>query len=131
MSGSLAVRGAVFAAVMAAGTLAAPAAQADWRGRPGWGYAPPRAYYAPPRYVAPRAYYPPPAYRGYYPGAGLALGAIVGLGIGAAIASQPYYAPPPPPPVYYAPPPPPVYYAPPPAVVYPAPGWVGPAKQGW
>jgi hypothetical protein len=134
MSMGRAGRGALFAAVVATAAVAAAPAQADWRGRPGWGYGPP-----------PRAYHPPPAYRGgYYPGAGLALGAIVGLGIGAAIASQPYYAPPPPPPIYSAPPPPvvfvpppvvyappPVVYAPPPAVVYGAPGWAGPAKSRW
>ena len=44
-------------------------------------------------------------------GGNFAAGALLGLGVGAVIASQPrYYAPPP---VYYAPPPP-VYYAPPP-----------------
>jgi hypothetical protein len=58
-------------------------------------------------------------------------GGIIGLGLGAAIASNPYnYAPPPsyyaPPPSYYAPPPgvyygnpyPYGYYAPPPGVYY-------------
>jgi len=42
------------------------------------------------------------------------VGGLVGLGVGAAIASGGYYAPPPvyygPPPGYYAPPPPAVYY---------------------
>ena len=43
------------------------------------------------------------------------IGGIIGLGIGAAIASHRYYAPPPPvyygsPPAYYYAPPPPVYY---------------------
>ncbi len=62
-------------------------------------------------------------------GGNFAAGALLGLGVGAVIASQPrYYAPPPvyyapPPPVYYAPPPP-VYYAPPPPVYYaPPPGY--------
>lgn len=64
-------------------------------------------------------------------------GAILGLGLGAAIASAPryyeprYYAPPTvyyaPPPAYYAPPPsyyaPPAYYAPP--GYYPPPGYYG------
>ena len=67
-----------------------------------------------------RGYYPAPRY--YAPGAGLALGTIAGLGIGAALGSAyaaPRYYAPPPPVVYYAPPPayeapPPVYYAPPP-----------------
>ena len=48
------------------------------------------------------------------------VGGLVGLGVGAAIASGGYYAPPPvyygPPPVYYGPPP--GYYAPPPPAVY-------------
>ena len=60
-------------------------------------------------------------YRGYGGGGGLALGAILGLGVGAAIvgANQPrYYAPPP---VYYAPPP--AYYAPPPRYYAPAYGY--------
>jgi hypothetical protein len=43
------------------------------------------------------------------------IGGLVGLGVGAAIASGGYYAPPPayyygPPPAYYTPPPPAVYY---------------------
>lgn len=75
-------------------------------------------------------------HRGYYGGGyghrggfggGAALGAIVGLGVGAAIVGSTvprYYAPPPvyyaPPPVYYAPAPP-VYYAPPPAYYAPPP----------
>lgn len=55
-------------------------------------------------------------YRGHRGGnAGAAIiGGLLGLGVGAAIASQGgYYAPPP---VYYAPPP--VYYPPPPPAVY-------------
>jgi hypothetical protein len=62
-------------------------------------------------------------------GGNFAAGALLGLGVGAVIASRPhYYAPPPvyyapPPPVYYVPPPP-VYYAPPPPVYYaPPPGY--------
>ncbi len=55
----------------------------------------------------------------YHHGGGNAAGAaivggLVGLGLGAAIASGGYYAPPPayysPPPGYYTPPPPAVYY---------------------
>lgn len=42
------------------------------------------------------------------------IGGLIGLGVGAAIASGGYYAPPPvyygAPPGYYVPPPPPVYY---------------------
>ena len=41
------------------------------------------------------------------------VGGLIGLGVGAAIASGGYY---PPPPVYYGPPP--GYYAPPPPAVY-------------
>jgi hypothetical protein len=48
------------------------------------------------------------------------VGGLVGLGVGAAIASGAYYGPPPayygPPPGYYAPPP--GYYTPPPPAVY-------------
>jgi hypothetical protein len=98
-------RALIFAGVIAAGMLAAPAAEADWRYRGGgWG---PR-YYAAPRY--------------YGPGPAIA-GAILGLGVGAAIAGA-YAAPP-----YYYAPPPPVYYAPPPAPYYYGPGWV--SKPGW
>jgi hypothetical protein len=43
------------------------------------------------------------------------IGGIIGLGVGSAIASRGYYAPPPP--VYYGSPPP-YYYAPPPPVYY-------------
>ena len=62
-------------------------------------------------------------YRGYGVGPFVG-GALLGLGVGAVIASTPrYYAPPPvyyaPPPVYYAPP---AYYAAPPAY-YPPPGY--------
>jgi len=77
-------------AAVAAGLALAPAAQArHWRG----GY---RGHY----------------HRGGGGGAAAAIvGGLVGLGVGAAIASQGYA----PPPVYYAPP---AYYAPPPAVYY-------------
>ena len=44
------------------------------------------------------------------------IGGIIGLGVGAAIASNGYYAAPPPP-VYYGAPPA-YYYAPPPPVYY-------------
>ena len=54
-----------------------------------------------------------PNYHGNNAGAAI-IGGLVGLGVGAAIASGGYYAPPPvyygPPPGYYAPPPPAVYY---------------------
>ncbi len=61
---------------------------------------------------------------GYYRGGGFAGpaivgGALLGLGLGAALAPR-YYAPPP---VYYAPPPPPVYYAPPPVYYAPPPAY--------
>lgn len=114
-------RALIFAGVMAAGMLAAPAAEADWRyrGGPGWG----------PRYYAAPRYYAPPRY--YGPGPGVA-GAIIGLGVGAAIAGAfatppPYYYYAPPPPVYYAPPP--VFVPPAPPAYYFAPGWA--AKPGW
>jgi hypothetical protein len=79
------------AAVLTAGIALVPAAQArSWHGH----------YY----------------HRGYGRGGGAAaaavVGGLVGLGVGAAIASQGYA----PPPVYYGPPP--AYYAPPPAVYY-------------
>jgi len=98
----------VFAAVLAAGTLAAPAAQADWRGR---------------------------GHHGYGYGGGAALGAIIGLGagvaIGSAFAPPAYYAPPP---VYYGLPPgyypgPPVFYAPPPVYYAPPPYSSGRGQQ--
>ena len=98
---------------IAAGIAFAPAlAHADFY-RGGYGH---RGYYG--------------GHRGYYGGhrghggAGIALGAILGLGVGAAIlgATQPrYYAPPP---VYYAPPPR-AYYAPPP-VAYAPPRYYAP-----
>ena len=62
-------------------------------------------------------------------GGNFAAGALLGLGVGAVIASRPhYYAPPPP--VYYAPPP--VYYTPPPVAYYPAPRrvWIPPHWEG-
>lgn len=68
-------------------TLAAPPAQAQWR----------RGY---------GGYYHGYGYRGYGPGAIIG-GAILGLGVGAALAAPYYYRPP----VVYAPPPRP-YYAP-------------------
>jgi len=54
-----------------------------------------------------------PNHHGNNAGAAI-VGGLIGLGIGAAIASRGYYAPPPP--VYYGAPP--GYYAPPPAVYY-------------
>ena len=54
-----------------------------------------------------------PNHHGNNAGAAI-VGGSIGLGIGAAIASRGYYAPPPP--VYYGAPP--GYYAPPPAVYY-------------
>ncbi|MBU3079218.1 hypothetical protein [Sphingomonas quercus] len=96
-----------------AGAAATPAEAARYYGRGGHGYGYSRGYHG--------GYYG----RGYYPRRGVSTGAAVGLGllgvgIGAAIASQPryyggapaygyvgpsyydsYYAPPPPPPVYY------------------------------
>ena len=97
----------VFAAALAAGSLAAPAAQADWRGRGYYGY-----------------------------GGGPAVGAIIGLGagvaIGSALAPRGYYAPPPgyyAPPAYYAPPP--VYYGPPPAYYAPPPYSYGSVPQAF
>ena len=91
---------ALFAGVLMAGALAAPAAQADWRhgGRGGYNH-----------------------HRGYGGGA-IVGGALLGLGLGAALAAPRYYGPPAvvyaPPPVYYAPAP---YYAPSP--YYAAPGY--------
>jgi len=91
------VKTLLIAAPVAAGLLAAPAAQAEWRGYGGYGH-----YHY---------------YHGGWRGPGVA-GAIVGLGaaavVGGVIASRAYL----PPPVVYAPPP--VYYALPPAY-YPAP----------
>ena len=99
-----------------AGALAAPAAEADWRGRS----------------------YGHHHHHGGYSGGTVAFGALLGLGagvaLGAALAPPHYYAPPPvyyaPPPVYYAPPP--VYYTPPPILygaipVYPA----APPSSNW
>jgi hypothetical protein len=54
-----------------------------------------------------------PNHHGNNAGAAI-VGGLIGLGIGAAIASGGYYAPPPP--VFYGAPP--GYYAPPPAVYY-------------
>jgi hypothetical protein len=97
------------AAPLAAGLLAAPAAQAEWHGRGGWH----RGY---------------ERHWGHDRGPGPLVGALLGLGaaavVGGVIASQPYYYAPPPPVVYA--PPPPVVYAPPPswyAPPPPPPGW--------
>ncbi len=114
------MRLSLFAGALLAGALAAPAAQADWRGRHGGWHGPPRGYH----YHAPRY---------YGPGYG-ALGAIIGLGAGVAIGSA--LAAPPPPPVYYAPPPPPppYYYQQdpgyPPPTVFQGGVWL-PMKPGW
>ena len=95
------------AIALAAGAMlagAAAPAQAQWYGR---------------------GYYPAPRY--YAPGAGLALGTIAGLGIGAALGSAyaaPRYYAPPPPVVYYAPPPPPPPRQPPGNWYQPPPDWV-------
>jgi hypothetical protein len=65
-----------------------------------------------------RGHYYHHGYNGNAAGAAI-VGGLIGLGVGAAIASNGYYAPPayyPPPPAYYAPPP--RYYAPPPPAVY-------------
>ncbi len=84
------------AAPVALGLLAAPAAEAHWRGDGwrggGYGY----------------------GWHHEHDDGGAVAGALLGLGIGALIggaivASQPHYAPPAP--AYYAPPPP-AYYAP-------------------
>jgi hypothetical protein len=94
----------LFAAPLAAGLLAAPAAHADWY-RHGWhggGY----------------GWRPEYHHRHGNPGAAIA-GAVLGLGAAAVIAGA--LAAPPPPPVYYAPPPP-VAYAPPPVYYAPQPG---------
>jgi len=124
------MRLSLFAGALLAGALAAPAAEADWRGRPGGWYGPARGYhpYAP-RYHGPRT---------YGPGHG-ALGAIIGLGAGVAIGSALAAPPPPvyyaPPPVHYVPPPPPAYYYQP-GPGYPPPTvnqggvWL-PMKPGW
>jgi hypothetical protein len=103
----------LIAAPIAAGLLAAPAAQADWHGHGGWhgggGY---------------HGGWHGGGGRGYYRGPGIG-GALLGLGaaavIGGVIASQAYA---PPPPVYYAPPP--AYYAPPPGYYAPPPGYYPP-----
>jgi len=96
----MAFRTCFLSAALVASLTIAPAANADnWRG-----------------------------YRGHHdhsyhgnPAAAAIIGGLVGLGVGAAIASGGgYYAPPPayygPPPAYYAPPP--GYYTPPPPAVY-------------
>jgi hypothetical protein len=94
------IRIAAVAGVLALGLGLAPVAQArDWHDR-GW-------------HGGERHHH------GDATGAAIAAG-IIGLGLGAAIASGGGYAPPPayygPPPAYYGPPPP--YYAPPPPAVY-------------
>ena len=92
------------AAVLAAGSvaLAPSSAEAGWR-RGGYyngGYYGGRGYWGP-RY----GYYN----RGWNPGAALAIGAVTGLALGAAVAApRPYYYAPAP--AYY--PPPPVYVQP-------------------
>ena len=80
-----------------------PAAHADhWRG--GWGYDYGRYHNH---------------HRHNNPAAAAIIGGLVGLGVGAAIASGGgYYAPP----GYYYDAPPPTYYAPPPAYYEPPPG---------
>jgi hypothetical protein len=103
-----ATRYGLFAAALLAGSLAAPAAHADWRGRGhGWGG--------------------PPVYHHHHRGWNGAplLGAIIGLGAGVAIGSA--LAAPPPPVVYQ---PPPVLYQPPPRWVQPAPVYL-PPKPAW
>lgn len=92
----------VAAPFLAAGLLAAPAANAQWGGRGPGGYRGGPGYYH--------------HHRGPGPGAIIG-GALLGIGAGALIAGA--FAPPPP--VVYAPPP--AYY-PPPAYAYaPAPGY--------
>lgn len=101
--------------------LAAPAAQADWRGHgygghygPGYGHG---GYYG-------GGYYRGGYYGGGYPAGAVIGGALLGLGVGAVVAGA--LAPPvfvAPPPVVYAAPP--VVYAAPPVVYAPRPyyGW--------
>jgi hypothetical protein len=125
------VRTRIIAAALVAATLVSPiAAQAQWNrygGGYGGGYG--RGYTPYGGYGRGYGY----EHHGYNPAPAIIGGALLGLGVGAAILSQPrYYAPRPPqawpaPPVYYAPPPvvyapPPVYYAQPPAY-YAQLGW--------
>ena len=118
----------LFAAVpvVAVVALAPDAARADFY-RHGYGYGPYRGYYGGPRAFGP-SYYG----HGYGPRqfgtGGLVAGTLLGLGVGAAIATtvpRPYV----PPPVVYAPPPP-VVYAPPPVVYAPRPYYPAPAYYG-
>lgn len=120
------LRTLLLAAPAVAVLLLAPAAQADWRGHGygghGGGYYGGHGggYYGHGGYYGRGGGY----YGGYPAGAAIVGGALLGLGIGAAVAGA--LAPP----VYYAPPP--VYYAPP-AVVYAPPRVVygPPAYYGW
>jgi hypothetical protein len=123
----IAARPLLFAGALLAAGLAAPSAQAEWRGRGhGWGHGHHRHWAPPPPRIHHHHHH-----RGWN-GAPL-LGAIIGLGAGVAIGSA--LAAPPPPPVYYAPPPPPVYYQPPavvyqpPPVIYQPGGVYAPAKS--
>jgi hypothetical protein len=89
-------RASVLTAMLIAGLVTAPVGRADHRHEGHWH-----------------------GWHGEHHGSNVApaiIGGLIGLGLGAAIASggYGYYAPPPvyygPPPGYYAPPPPPVYY---------------------
>lgn len=90
---SIALAAAVGATAIVGSTVGA---SADWYGRGGGYYGGgPRYYHGGPRYYGggPRYYGGGRYYGGWYgnPGAAAAAGAIVGLGLGAAIASQPSY----------------------------------------
>jgi hypothetical protein len=121
----------LIAAPVAAGLLAAPAAHAEWRGGPGgWHGGGGPAWHGGgggwhgggPGWGGGPRYYNHGGGNG-----GAVAGAVIGLGLGAilggVIASQPYYAAPPP--VVYAAPPP-VVYAPPPQAYYAAPVYAPP-----
>lgn len=105
---------AIVAGVLAFGAFAPQPALADWRYR-GHGYH---------------------HHHRHHGGAAVLGGALLGLGIGAALGAA--LAPPtviyaPPPVVYYEPPPPPVYWAPPayvPHYVVPAPSYALPSHDG-
>jgi hypothetical protein len=116
----------LIAAPVAAALLAAPAAQAEWRGGHGGGWHGGGWHGG--------GWHGGGWHGDYHRGPGIG-GALLGLGaaavIGGVIASQAYAPPPPvyyaPPPAYYAPPPPyyaapPGYYAAPPGY-YPPPGY--------